>query len=73
MNQKYSYVCQKISQEIDQKLFNKYKIISEIAMELAGQAVAHSFHDFLSNKLKINLHSPGNILVLAGPGSFLIR
>lgn len=43
---KYSFVKQTIAQKIDQTLFNKYGLKEPLAMELAGQGVAHSTYHF---------------------------
>lgn len=69
MKYSFTFVPKKVAHELDQTLLNKYKLASEIAMELAGQAVAHAFTDFFSNKLKLESRSPGKVLVIAGPGS----
>ena len=69
MKNSFTFVSKKLAHELDQTLFNKYKLASEVAVELAGQAVAHAFTDFFSNKLKLESRSPGKILIIAGPGS----
>ena len=71
MTQKITFVGQKLAKEFDETMFSKYKVLSPIAMELAGQSVAHSFFDFHTKKLKLNPKK--SILAIAGPGSYLIR
>ena len=61
---KYSFVKQTIAQKIDQTLFNKYGLKEPLAMELAGQGVAHSTYHFFSKYKNYN-----KILILCGPGN----
>ena len=61
-----SYVTRAIATEMDNKLFNKYKLKVEIAMELAGQGVAYSIHHMNINIFK-NINT--KILFLIGPGN----
>lgn len=63
-----SYINQKTAQKIDQDLFKHY-LKSELAMELAGQGVAHSTYDIIKN-LKTNKKMKNNSLtILCGPGN----
>jgi hypothetical protein len=72
---KYTYVGQAMSTAMDNALFNEFGLKSELAMEIAGQGVAHAYHHFTTS-LKKSSAQKSNLfktLIFAGPGSLLTR
>jgi len=72
---KFTYVGQALASAMDNALFNEFGLKSELAMEIAGQGVAHAYLDFItkltaSDPQKLNIFKS---LIFAGPGSILTR
>jgi NAD(P)H-hydrate epimerase len=68
-----TYVNQDTAQKMDQDLFNKYNLKLELAMELAGQGVAHCVYDLIkkntNSQNNLLLKKKPSLLILCGPGN----